>query len=135
LVSDRLVRYVTRVAASYDRLQRHTAASRPPHAPTYCPEASAGSDSDSYCAIAALAAKGGMAGDEKSVDEHTDAGYRTLVDAPSAGGNTMVGSGIRYSDSDPRRQVASEAKSPPTRSQGSRLTEAAPGYGYAEQDR
>jgi hypothetical protein len=35
LVTDRLVRYITRVAASYDRLQRHTAATRPPHAPTY----------------------------------------------------------------------------------------------------
>jgi hypothetical protein len=53
LVTDRLVRYVTRAAASYDRLQRHTAA-RPSHAPTYRPEVSAGSDSDSYRAIAAL---------------------------------------------------------------------------------
>jgi hypothetical protein len=53
LVTDRLVRYVTRAAASYDRLQRRTAA-RPSHAPTYHPEVSAGSDSDSYRAIAAL---------------------------------------------------------------------------------
>jgi hypothetical protein len=135
LVTDRLVRYVTRVAASYDRLQRHTAATRPPHAPTYRAEVSAGSDSDPYGAIAALAGNGGMAGDQKSADEHIDAGYRTRVDAPSAGGNAMVGSGIRHSDSDPPGQVTSEAKSPPTRSQGSRRTEAAPGYGYAEHDR
>jgi hypothetical protein len=129
LVTDRLVKYVTRVAASYDRLQRHTAATRPPYAPTYRPEVSAGSDSDSYCAIAALAANGGMAGEEKSEDEYIDAGYRTLVDAPSAGGNATADSGIRHSDSDPR------GKSPPMRSQGSRRTEAAPGYGYAEHDR
>jgi hypothetical protein len=108
LVTDRLVRYVTRVAASYDRLQRHTAATRLPHAPTYRPEVSAGSDSDSYRAIAALAANGGMAGEEKSEDECIDAGYRTLVDAPSAGGNAMVDSGIRHSDSDPRGNVASK---------------------------
>jgi hypothetical protein len=108
LVTDRLVRYVTRVAASYDRLQRHTAATRRPHAPTYRPEVSAGSDSDSYRAIAALAANRGMVGEEKSEDEYIDAGYRTLVDAPSAGGNAMVDSGIQHSDSsDPRGQVAS----------------------------
>jgi hypothetical protein len=105
LVTDRLVRYVTRVAASYDRLQSHAAAARPPQAPTYRAEVSAGSDSDSYCAIAALA--GGTAGEEKSEDEHIDAAYKTLVDAPSAGRNGMAGSGIRHSDSDPRGQVTS----------------------------
>jgi hypothetical protein len=108
LVTDRLVRYVTRVAASYDRLQHHTAATRSPHAPTYRPEVSADSDSDSYCATATSAANGGMAGKEKSEDESIDAGYRTLVDAPSAGRNAMVDSGIRHSDSDPRGQVASD---------------------------
>jgi hypothetical protein len=129
LVTDRLVRYVTRVAASYDRLQRHTVATRPAHTPTYRAEVSAGSDSDSYCAITALAANGGMAGEDKSEDQYSDAGYTTLVDAPRAGGTAMADSGIRHSDSD------RGAKSPPMKSQGSRLTEVAPGYGYAEHDR
>ena len=91
LVTDRLVRYVTRVAASYDRLQRQTAVTRSPHA----------------CATAASAANGVIAGEEKAEDEYIDARYRTLVDTPSAGGNAMVDSGIRHSDCEPRGQVAS----------------------------